>query len=363
MIHINTHDLGKPHSCSSTKRQTRRAIAGKTTGQSARRDAGRKATPLQLRNICARYPVRMFDSLKILKMKVLQNHPSISKYIIVYPRWLGHWNPLKCWNNHGLAHQEPPPFCPKPRNLETTKPRYLDHPAMRAAPGSSQFDGPRQELRRDLDENYRGIPSMTLETPWNPNILRDWTFQTWWIDPGLSSKITLYSLYHFISSRLYCFEDDLFCFLSSCFSWEVFFCGASFNIRMVKWPDRCYLLGLATRVQVPGYAVFANTWLSNHVTWPIFRGGLQASPDGKHSRNGGRNAASGVPYRDRSWSTSGCRLSHLPWHFDGLCQGEAFQLIGRFRHPLINYRCYLHLSTMNHTSSIVTIVINIYKLT
>ena len=64
MIHINTHDLGSPHSCSNTKRQTRRAIAGKTTGQSARRAAGGK-NDLQLRNICARYPARMFDSLKI----------------------------------------------------------------------------------------------------------------------------------------------------------------------------------------------------------------------------------------------------------------------------------------------------------
>lgn len=48
---------------------------------------------------------------------------------------------------------------------ETSKPRYLPH---RAAPGSSQFDGARQELRRDLDENYRGTPMTTNGDFGNP---------------------------------------------------------------------------------------------------------------------------------------------------------------------------------------------------
>jgi hypothetical protein len=180
---------------------------------------------------------------------------------------------------------------------ETSKPRYLPH---RAAPGSSQFDGARQELRRDLDENYRG-------TPWYPLWL--WKLPIFWgILPFRHGGLILGCLSLF----------GMIC-LASCFSWDVFFCGASLNIRMVlTWP--MLLAGL-------GYHQSSGAWLcglrQHLVVQPCYLDKIGASPDGttsetsldwlvrrglKHPETGEEIALKGcidagsVAPKDRSWN-------------------------------------------------------------
>ena len=165
--------LRKPHSCSSTKRQTRPSQA-KLLDKVPVEMLEEKATPLQLRNICARYPVRMFDSLKIPQN---EGTPKSSKYISISKVI----RPLKCWNNHGLAHQEPH-FA---RNLETSKPRNLDFFPDARSTWVVAIWRRTARVTTWLGWELQGYPYGT------PYDFEGLTFQTWWIDFGLFSKITL----------------------------------------------------------------------------------------------------------------------------------------------------------------------------
>ena len=182
-----------------------------------------------------------------------------SKSIIQVIR--GHWS---VETHHGLAHQDHPP------HFSWSQRRNLSKIIPCAAPGSSKFDGARQELRRDLASEAEiplasmiaiGVPLWQNGTPpyFLGNCLSNMVAGSWLVLKYIHIYIYIYV---YICLLYYIFA------LVTSLGW--------FALLLVfhDWPMHCW--ATVIRLQVPGYAVFANTWLSNHVARPKHRfGGLQ----------------------------------------------------------------------------------------
>ena len=201
--------------------------------------------------------------------------------------------PLKCWNNHGLVHQEP--HFAWPRNLKTS---------ISSASRSTWVVAIWRRTARAttwLGWELQGYPYDYQWWLWKPPIF-------WGILPFRHGGLILGCLSLF----------GMIC-LASCFSWDVFFCGASLNIRMVlTWP--MLLAGL-------GYHQSSGAWLcglrQHLVVQPCYLDKIGASPDGttsetsldwlvrrglKHPETGEEIALKGcidagsVAPKDRSWN-------------------------------------------------------------